>query len=310
MSGDFKDLLRPSTPTLDDDALLAHVLDPGPWEGQLSLGTAADAPASLDSDALIDRIATQGWARVDDVLCASSLACVLDGIARVGQRGLPPVFAYLFPEVWTALAAPSLRGPVQALLPGAKQLPRSWITVVRPHEGAHGWEPHLDAARPAKRIGDDRFERLTLWIALTDATLDNGCMHLVPADRVPGPYTDLFEREHIGAARALAVLHAVQAAPCRAGSALLWRTDVIHFGGWANGEGLEGRVAVALHLVHGRARVPTREQPTRDLFEGPPAHAGRAAFVARQLLAYASYERQLPALMRWAPFAKRVLARS
>ena len=104
---------------------------------------------------------------------------VLDAVQRVGRKGLPPIFAYVYPETWRALQLSALAPGLRALLgEGYRQLPRSWITIVRPVEGARGWEPHLDATRPASVMSDGRFDRLTVWIALSDATVDNGCPHV------------------------------------------------------------------------------------------------------------------------------------
>jgi hypothetical protein len=302
----FDQLLHPAKPVEDLAALEAEILDEGAWTLRAVRQPAA-LPVDQGIDALRARVRGEGWARLPRALDDEQVALLLEAVRGVRQRGLPAVFAFLYPEVWSALASPLLEARAKALLgDGVRQLPRAWITIVRPVEGARGWEPHLDAARPARVMPDGRDERLTIWLPLTDATVDNGCMHIVPASRVGALPVDMFEQETVSSARALEVLHAVQAVECRAGDALCWRTDVIHFGGWATGESTTPRMALAVHLIHGDASVPVRERPTRDLFGPPPTHAERVAFVAKQLLLYAEYPEQTAALAPLLPLARRL----
>src|SRR5207244_2616081 len=107
-----------------------------------------------------------------------------------------------------------------------------------PTPGASGWPPHCDDA--------NRPNRVTVWIPLSDATLDNGCMYVVPRDRA--------------AADADARLQACRALPAAAGSILGWNFDVLHWGSTCTRPG-EPRIAISQEFIAPGAATAADELP-------------------------------------------------
>ena len=58
-----------------------------------------------------------------------------------------------------------------------------------PQAGEAGWPPHRDKGRQAL-AADGTPTSLTVWIPLTEATPENGCLYILPTHRDPVYGTD------------------------------------------------------------------------------------------------------------------------
>ena len=74
-------------------------------------------------------------------------------------------------------------------------------------------------------LDDGRPGLITVWIALTEATVDNGCMYILPTDLDPTVPDDLKARE-IGRY----TLPGIRAMPASPGSMFCWSTRLLHWG--------------------------------------------------------------------------------
>lgn len=128
---------------------------------------------------------------------------------------------------WDLLRDPRLLGPVVAVLGDGVQLLQSLALVKPPEIGIpkawHQDTPYFPISPATETVG--------LWIALDDATLDNGCMQVVPGSHRQGilPHvqgTTGWMLDPVAAARAQA---AAVALPIAAGSALLFDANLLHF---------------------------------------------------------------------------------
>src|SRR5271169_3227510 len=96
---------------------------------------------------------------------------------------IPPAFIFLFDETWECFYA--LHPMLKSFLgENYKVLPDFWSWRLDPRKADAGWRPHRDKGLNAL---DNRGEpvTLTVWIPLTEATPQNGCMYLLPANRDP-----------------------------------------------------------------------------------------------------------------------------
>src|SRR5262249_38655292 len=145
-------------------------------------------------------------------------APVLEGmracVAALGRADWPAVFAFAYDHFWLAARRPSLLGALRALLgPGCRQTPHVWVHQVGAERGAAGWGPHKDNAGGQQRV--------TVWIPLSDATLDTGAIGLIPRHRMPpGLQERWYDLAAFDRADVLAMLHAARPIPARAGSAV------------------------------------------------------------------------------------------
>src|SRR4051794_17931160 len=174
-----------------DDQEVERLIDPGYWR-ELNPGLTIggdDAPAAMDADALpadeaqaIARgVAAQGYLHTRPLLSPDALAGMASPAETAPEAGRAPKGCFLYDEFWQIAPTPSARAVGAATLGGAyAQTPKVWCHYVEPTKRSSGWRPHSDNEVQAV----PREDRLTLWIPLTEATVDNGCMCLVPQDVV------------------------------------------------------------------------------------------------------------------------------
>lgn len=167
---------------------------------------------------------------------ALRLAQVVSDLAR---RGIPGVFAFVYDEFWQVLH--DLRGLVNRLMgPGWTVAPHDvWIFHVPVGPRHAGWAPHRDLRDP-RTLNDDGSPRaLSVWIPLTDATPDNGCMNVLPTRDDPWLQ---------GGNGDAAMLQAVRALPAEAGAVLGWNTHALHWGGRSSRRATAPRIAFGAYV--------------------------------------------------------------
>jgi hypothetical protein len=123
------------------------------------------------------------------------------------------VFSFVYDQFWAAPWAPSIGDlALKYLGQGYRQNPNLWTYYVAPQKGAGGWPPHTDSGR---------VDRLTVWIPLTDTSVDNGCIYVIPRDRMPACLPQDFHAiTAVNWQELTGLLHSVRALPARAASAL------------------------------------------------------------------------------------------
>ena len=210
-------------------------------------------------------------------------------VERVVAHGWHPTFAFVASDaLWTLIGADApTRRIAEALLDGPVAL-RSNLAVhlVPPTPGAQGWPPHHDGYGAAGH--------LTTWIALSDATLRNGCMYVVrSSDRIRASTASFVE----GTLRAAEVQHLLQAAralPAVAGTVLAWDFDVLHWGSVSEGSSDGARMSVAYEWV--AASTPSLHGVgTVDLGDDgvtPPPLLDRLDMVCRSIVKYGRFDVQ------------------
>ena len=161
-----------------------------------------------------------GYFKTEPLIPKQAVASMRQCVEAVRRAGWPPVFAFLYDPFWAVTRNPFMVEFLGAVL-GAEFniiMSRSWCYYIPPSRGAGGWTPHADAySKPANR--------LTVWIPLTEATLDNGCIYVVPKDFAYGsraPRNERLRAETVSSDYALTLLHSCRALPAAAGSVLGW----------------------------------------------------------------------------------------
>jgi hypothetical protein len=276
-----------------DERLLSLVGDASFWRaaapGLAIEGDTAASPCAVTA-AQLERasaqIRTDGYLKIDDLLPATAVEPVREGVARLVEHGWPPVFVFVYDAPWRVLA--SLRPVLEALLgPGYRGLAELWAWSIAASDASAGWPPHRD--RDASRVrADGTPDVLTLWIAITDATPENGCMYVLPASR-DAAYRD-----------ADVVLDVrrpadVRALPARAGSVLGWTQQLLHWGGRSSRWAAAPRVSISMSFQRGDiAPVGAFVEP-----DVPPFDA-RVRLIGAQIRRYAHVEAPSAGLARLA----------
>ena len=248
-------------------------LGPGLTIGGSGLArTAGPALESARGDrAEAEGLAREGFATLADVAAGDTCARLVEAIERLTTAGLPAMFVYLFDEPWTL--GERIRGRISAMLAQRYELMEDvWAWRIAPG-GGRGWPPHRGLAEPL--LARDAPQLVNTWVALSDVEADRACMHFVALDDDPSYPLALSALD--------APLAAVRAAPLRAGAALAWNANVLHWGGACSARAKGPRVSCSFSLARADALAalgfPTAERATVDL-------VARLDAVARQVEIY------------------------
>jgi len=293
------ELLREIRDSDETNLQLESALSPDFWRKlnpTLSIGEQHDAQgferAALKAEDLAqlrEKVRVEGYFKTEQILDTAELNRLRAGIETLRAEGLPAGFCLVYDQFWLLARTPSLVQLVASILgPQYRQRSWAWCNYVEPVSASSGWYPHRDRSHHA--------DLMTVWIPVTEATLDNGCMYLIPKDKVD-PRTSLEEAD------ARALLHATRALPARPGEVLGWDFDVIHWGSSSSDTAREPRVSLTHVFI-----ASTAEPDGEVLFEISqlPSFEKRLYAISRGLLYYGKFELTLT---RYADLARRLCAR-
>ena len=239
---------------------------------------------------LVEHFAEAGYFSSRPIISTSFLKRLVASVRNLRRQGWPEVFAFIYDEFWLVPRIPSVRKLLTATLgAGYKQNRFLWCYYISPHPGSHGWMPHAD--------GLNMEGRLQIWIPLTDATLDNGCVYVIPNNRVPHDLVeDLLGHQHLNAWNVSVLLQNCKALPARAGSILSWEFGVVHWGSVV-GKTAHPRISIAMEFQSARAKIRPSEQPLFDSTGPLPSFEERLFIVGSSLGEYTKFE---PSIQRFA----------
>jgi hypothetical protein len=134
---------------------------------------------------LAEKVRTEGYFQTSAVFPLPLVHRMRSCVELLRSQNWPPAFAFVFDEFWAILRTASLERLLSSFLgQGYRQNSAVWTYYVSTQKGSAGWAPHQDGG------GEQRW---SVWLPLTDATLDNGCMYVVPRnllpDSLPAKYT-------------------------------------------------------------------------------------------------------------------------
>lgn len=240
----------------------------------------------------LDTLRRDGYFQTGVLVDAAARTALVTAVETIVAEGWPPVFAFLFDEPWALLRAPRVAGIVRSVLgPEHRQLPNMWIHRVPPHASARGWPAHTDGGPETWTVRADGLpNRVTCWIALTDATLTNGCLALVPKRFAPAGLDGLYESGSLGFQDLRALLGGTRPIPAAAGTMACWDFSVLHWSSMRQESAEPARIAVSYELLSAADRPLAEEQPLLDPFAPLPSFAERLVHVSRSLSMYGKYE--------------------
>jgi hypothetical protein len=244
----------------------------------------------------LDQISADGYFHLPSVFHPGLMNRMRIGIDRIRKAGWPPIFAMVYDEFWSLVRTPPVVRMLEGILGrGYRQIPHVWCHYVNPVEGARGWGPHVD--------GTSR-NRVSIWIPLTSATLDNGCIYLIPGSRLPSNFARQFlRRRSYSKIETVTMLQAMKAMPASAGSMLGWHFGIVHWGAVA-GDSPQPRVSVAYEFIAGGSPPQHDELPLMPSSLEAPSFEERLRVIGTAILSYRKFE---PRLERFAALASRLL---
>jgi ectoine hydroxylase-related dioxygenase (phytanoyl-CoA dioxygenase family) len=146
---------------------------------------------------------------------------------------------------------------------------------------------------------------LSVWIPFGDATLDNGCMYLLPKNAVTERIGRLLPILKTVSRRDLFVLlQSSRALPASAGSVLGWESGVIHWGSSSESAASQARASVALEFIRDGIKEPKPKVPFVDPRGALPAFERRLNMIGRAIVSYEEFE---PRMLRYSELARRLV---
>ena len=196
-----------------------------------------------------EALADEGYTQFCGLDLGMDIAAMAALVRRLSAERLHPIFAFVYDEYWRPYFA--LDPLYRRLIGDYVFLPNFWAWNVDPKKCEAGWGPHRDVGCAAL-LPDGSPKSLTTWIALSEATPLNGCLHMVPkhADPTYGTPNDGNWRFAESSVRPL---------PARPGDVLMWNQAVVHWGGQSSPEAAQSRVSLSLEVQ--RAGLPLIEAP-------------------------------------------------
>jgi hypothetical protein len=289
----FSNLLRQTSPSAKEvRALLRQARDPDYWRQlnpKMSLsGTTRMSdirhtpPDEARYNHAVEHMRAYGYFQFDRIYSIALMRKMRSALETVRDAGWPAVFSMVYDEFWLVVCVPWLvRLLEDALGPGYQQIPHVWCHYINPVDGAHGWAPHVDG---------DSDQRYSVWIPLSDATLDNGCIYLIPDGRAPNAGgREFLKRKRYTMAEGRRMIQAMRAMPAPAGSVLGWHFGMVHWGTRA-ADGKEPRISVAYEFISKSAKPKADELPLIETHTGIPTFERRLEVIGQALRDYIRFE--------------------
>ena len=229
---------------------------------------------------LADALRQRGHVQIDRAVPVAAARRLAEAAVQLKRAGWPPVFLAVYDEFWNLWRVPAVQTLLSACIgPDVRMRPRIWCYYVHAVRGARGWPPHADDfGRPG----------LSVWIPLTDSTIENGCMYVVSKDLAPSIAREhaLFDRPVVDLSTATELLQCARPLPADAGSVLAWTFDVIHWGGIAQSSASEPRISVSAEFVPAGAGYDDLLPPW-NVDDGSPAFEHRLRIIGVNLQRFA-----------------------
>lgn len=221
----------------------------------------------------VEKAKVDGYFSFLNVFSEGQVSGVRDGISNLHLKGLFPVFMAVYDELWEFYWAMSEMGK-SFLGEDYYCLPDFWAWFIPQSDDAKGWIPHRDKLYCT--VDDEGMPlSMTLWVALTDAMGDNGCIYCLPASRdVNYPHNPNLVIEKYQDIRAL---------PVPAGSVLGWNHSMFHWGGASSKFAKSPRISLGFEMQ--RAGIPVMREPLFD-FSQPLNFEQRLGLIGKQILHY------------------------
>lgn len=243
---------------------------------------------------LCDRFVKQGYFQIDSSLSELVIQNMKTCICTLRQAGWPAVFGYLYDQFWLIWQIPQLVDFLTDVL-GAdyRQSVNVWSHYVSASSNAAGWPPHADGYQEAGK--------LTIWIPLSDATLDNGCIYVIPKHRLSEQLAErIFETGQLSTADLGILLHNTRALPASAGTILAWDYDVMHWGSICD-QPAHPRISIAVNFMSATVAAERIGKPSIVGSSGIPTFLQRLYIVANSLRIYVGRE---PLISRYLPLSE------
>jgi ectoine hydroxylase-related dioxygenase (phytanoyl-CoA dioxygenase family) len=227
-----------------------------------------DSPSSSKYQS---QLLNEGYFKANQTADMQLIARLKNAIETLDTNGILPVFITLFDEYWALVKQLS---PILELSLGKQfqWMPDVWAWNIKAN--TRGWPPHRDRTDPCLRP-DGSPQSVTMWVSITEATPENGCMYIVPAQ------WDKYYPN--GPSMKIDDIQSIRALPTNPGDVLVWNQAVLHWGGRSSETANTPRISIAIEAQ--RSDIPAYRTPLLNPQNTVPFEK-RLGIIGRQLLHY------------------------
>jgi hypothetical protein len=207
---------------------------------------------------------SEGYFVIDELFDKSLMERLAKGVKAVWDAGWPEPFVVVYDEYWQLFR--SLEPLYTAILgPNYKQVPNYWCWYVDKANTSAGWGLHRDRPAVNTVLEDGMSTTITTWIPLSDATVLNGCIYVLPA-HLDVNYPRNSKNFNLKSFD-LPDLQSLRALPAKEGSVLCWTEALLHMGSRSSDRATGPRISIS--YTYQRGDVHAYESPTLNPFTLP-----------------------------------------
>ncbi len=210
-------------------------------------------PADLDissaaAERCVKRVIDEGYFTTEALIPNAEVTAIAEAIERIVSLGLPPVFIYVYDEVWQIFNR--LSKVIDPVLDVDYKISIAGMWAWHIGKEGEGFPIHRDMFA-YNLLEDGRPKHLTLWIPFTDVTPLHSCMHVLPTHldpHFPGKLREKIEIKNYSHIRAL---------PVKAGSIVAWNANIAHWGSKASKWTEQPRISIGMDFSRADADMET-----------------------------------------------------
>ena len=222
-----------------------------------------------------EMVVEEGYFKIDSLIEPAKLKDLANCVRKLHAENWPETFAFVYDDFWQMFQRTSF---VMSELLGRdyKQMPNLWMFYLECNSQSRGWVPHRDRARMKTLDSNGYPHSINIWLPLTDATPENGCMYMLPAGYDENYNGDL-------GIQLCSSLQDIRAVPAKAGDFLGWNEAVFHWGGRSSKLAKDPRISMA--TVYQSVKIDPLEWPLINPQTVPP-FIERVGMVSQQFLRF------------------------
>lgn len=229
---------------------------------------------------LKDSLMMDGYFQTNPILPIDEIITLRRSVEKIKQADWLPVFAFVYDEFWQIRSHLSF---IMSEMLGQNywQLPDFWAWYVEGNCSSRGWPPHRDRLVSTEQA-DGTPNSLSVWIPLTDATIANGCIYVLPSS--------LDKSFSVWFKAVIENIQGIRALPASAGSILGWKQSLLHWGAQSSMKASNPRISLGFEFQRGNI------EPFNNPLLDPsviPSFEHRLGLIGRQILQYQHILRHL-----------------
>jgi hypothetical protein len=169
-------------------------------------------------------------------------------IQKLKSLDMQPVWCFIYDEFW--LLTVKIDAHIKSILgENYHRLPEIWAWHIDPSKEERGWKIHREGGYYS--VFDDGLPKtLTIWIPLTDATSENGCMCVVPIANDPNFYST--DESYYANWQEDFYDDSKKILEAKSGDVLGWHPQILHWGKKSTNKNANPRISMSTEFVSNR----------------------------------------------------------